>query len=64
MEKMFETKCVNGKGVLKMKNKTKILKYLLGMELLIKGSPELFHDRIDLDLIDYIKDIRKLVNEK
>ena len=47
-----------------MKNKTKIFKYLLGMELLIKGSPELFHDRIDLDLIDYIKDIRKLVNEK
>lgn len=47
-----------------MKNKTKILKYLLGMELLIKGSPELFRDRIDLDLIDYIKDIRKLVNEK
>ena len=47
-----------------MKNKTKILKYLLSMELLIKGSPELFHDGIDLDLIDYIKDIRKLVNEK
>jgi hypothetical protein len=47
-----------------MKNKIKILIELLAMEDLIKGSPELFHDGIDLDLIDYIKDIRKLVNEK
>ena len=46
-----------------MKNKTKILKYLLDMELLIKESPELFHDGIDEDLIDYIKEIRNLVKE-
>ncbi len=47
-----------------MKNIIKINKYLASMELLIKGSPELFHDGIDEDLVDYIKDIRKLVNEK
>ena len=46
-----------------MKNKTKILKYLLGMELLIKESPELFHDGLDEDWIDYIKEIRNLVKE-
>lgn len=47
-----------------MKNTIKINNYLANMELLIKGSPELFHDGIDEDLVDYIKDIRKLVNEK
>lgn len=46
-----------------MKNKKQIIDYLNYMKWLIRSSPELFSDGIELDLLVIIKEIKNIVEE-
>ena len=45
-------------------NKERIIKDINNMKQVIQENPELFHDGIDLELLDLLNDIKKYIEEK